>query len=123
MSRTPAWILALALFAACTPNSEPKRSPAVPAEPVAEEVVAIDHDVLVSRIRRHFESSGQIPGDVNMELLRVEDADIGELQRGVLRLWKDDQEQELDFLVSADGRWFLRVAPVDLTVDPIAQGV
>ncbi|MDG2307999.1 MAG: thioredoxin domain-containing protein [Candidatus Binatia bacterium] len=126
MSRTPAWILALVFFAACTPSSEPTRSPVAPAEPAAEEAAAeeaaaIDRDVLVSRIRRHFESSGQIPGDVNMELLRVEDAEIGELQRGVLRLWKDDQEQELDFLVSADGRWFLRVAPVDLTVDPIAQ--
>lgn len=121
-SRCAAWLLSIVLAFGCARPPEPPAAPEPEPEPI--EVVpdvTIDRGVLVSRIRRHFESSGQIPADVNMELLEIEDADIGTLQRGVMRLWKDDQEQKLDFLVSADGRWFLRVSPVDLTVDPIAR--
>lgn len=120
-SRSSAWILAVALLLGCAPQAEPP--PASPPEEKAPPAPVLDEGVLASRIKRHFESSGQIPGDVNLELLKVEDADVGNLKRGVLRLWKEDQEQELDFLVSEDGRWFLRVAPVDLTVDPIAAVV
>lgn len=122
-SRAAACVIAIALALGCARPAEPPPAPepvaAAPVEVVP--AVAIDRDVLLSRIRRHFESSGQIPAEVNMELLEIGDADIGTLQRGVMRLWKEDQEQELDFLVSADGRWFLRVSPVDLTVDPIAR--
>ena len=125
MKRLGAWLLAAALGAACTTAPEtPSAAPeAEPGAPAVAEPEPLDGGVLVAQIKRHFEASGQIPSDVSMELLSIEDAEIGTLKRGRLRLWKDDQEQEIDFLVSPEGRWFLRVEPVDLTVDPIAQVV
>lgn len=116
-SRLAVWAAALVGVSCAQPPPPPE--PPRPT-PVA---VTIDQGALVSRIKRHFESSGQIPSDVNVELLGLSEAGIGTLQRGVLRLSKDEQEQELDFLVSNEGRWFLRVEPVDLTIDPIARVV
>ncbi len=122
MNRLAGLLAAVSFGVACAPSAEPPARPVAAPEPATVELAPpMDRDVLVSQIRRHFESSGQVPADVAMELLELEDAGIGTLQRGVLRLSKDDQEQEFDFLVSVDGRWFLRVSPVDLTVDPIAQ--
>lgn len=114
---------AVALLA-CAPRPEPRAEPK--PEPVATVAAPLDRAQLASRIKRHFESSGQIPADVASEILAVEPAEvreIGELRRVTLRLSTEDQEQEIDFLVSADGRWFLTAAPVDLTVDPVARAV
>lgn len=112
------WGVLVAFCLACTPDVAP---PEPPPEPAAPEIVEIDRDRMTAQIRRHFESGGQLSADVNLELVALEPSEIGTLQRGRIRLWKDEQEQELEFLVSADGRWFLRVTPVDLTVDPVAQ--
>ncbi len=125
MTRAGFCLIAVALWVACAPVPEaPAPAPEPRAcEPEAAEAEELDRALLVSQIKRHFEASGQIPSDVNVELLSVESAGVGTLQRGRLRLWKDEQEQEIDFLVSPEGRWFLRADPVDLTIDPIAQVV
>lgn len=109
----------LLAFAACTPDGASPPEPAT--EPKAVEEKSVDPDVLVEQIRRHFESTGQLPPEVELELKSLEESEVGDLHAGSLRLWTDEEEQELDFLVSRDGRWFLRVTPVDLTIDPIAQ--
>jgi len=117
------WLVigAVVMLAACSPRTEPAPEAVLPKEPPAAEPAPLDRDLLQSRIKRYLESSGQIPASVNMELLDVVDADIAGLERGQFRLWTEDQEQTVDFLMSPDGRWFLRVDPVDLTIDPIAQ--
>ena len=124
VGRRSAAVLALAIVAACTPG--PERSPALTPQPAPTPAGAgaLDRELLASRIGRYFESSGQISPDVESEIIDVEPAEIprvGELRRVTVRLSTEDQEQEIDFLVSADGRWFLTSDPVDLSVDPVAR--
>ncbi len=92
-------------------------------DPTPEAVVEVDLGLLSARIRRHFEAQDLIDSEVQVQVLGVVESEMPPLQRGRMRLWKGEEEQEVDFLATSDGRWFLRADPVDLTVDPVAQAL
>ena len=93
------------------------------AEPTATPAAELDRKQLAARIKRHFESNGMIPPDLDVRIIDVSDSEVEGLDRGVLLLSDGDQEQSIEFLVSNDGKWFLRADAVDLTIDPIARVV
>jgi protein-disulfide isomerase len=72
-------------------------------------------------IKRYYTSSGQIPDDVTMTVAEIKPSQVTGLNEGTLTLSRGPQSQEVPFLISADGRWFLRADPVDLNVDPVEQ--
>ncbi|MBM4266938.1 MAG: DsbA family protein [Deltaproteobacteria bacterium] len=117
----------LAVGIGCEPqggsgSQVPGAAPANAPEPIAAPAEAnLNREELAVQIKRHFESSGQIPSDVAMELVDISDSQIDGLKKGTLRLSREDQSQDLEFLLSADGRWFLRADPVDLTIDPVTE--
>jgi protein-disulfide isomerase len=128
-------IAAALLIAGCAPApSEKAESDAVPAAkpeaaapapaPAAAPAAAaanVDKSELAGRIKRYYESSGDIPPDVDVAVAELSSSDIPGLSKGKMKLSRGAQSQEIAFFVSNDGRWFLQGDPVDLTVDPIAH--
>jgi protein-disulfide isomerase len=125
--------VAMTTLAACSPGSGDKQAAApetqATAAPAAQAAAApagaaaaLDKDKIGTQIKRYFEAQGQIPGDVEVAVAEIKPSQVPGLSEGTLRLSRGEQSQDLNFLISADGRWFLRVDPIDLTVDPI-QGV
>lgn len=130
------WIaFAAALLWACSPSTpssnEEKEAPqAEPAEKAAAaparaataaDAATADEGEIGELIKRYYVSSGQIPADVDMEVTGLGPSEVTGLNEGVLKLSRGNQSQEVPFLVTADGRWFLRADPVDLTVDPVQE--
>jgi protein-disulfide isomerase len=124
-------LAAALLVAGCSPApSEQAQSDAKPAAKVesapppaapAAAGAAADKGELAGRIKRYYESSGDIPADVELSVTEIAASDIPGLSKGKMKLSRGEQSQELAFFVSNDGRWFLQGEPVDLTVDPIAR--
>src|SRR5690606_16165868 len=105
-----------------TTAQAPAAAPAAPAAPAAAGAAAnIDKAQVGELIKRYYTSSGQIPEDVDMAVTDVKPSQITGLSEGTLRLSRGAQSQEVPFLISADGRWFLRADPVDLTIDPVQE--
>lgn len=118
-------LLALAACAAPSDSNKPATAPGldtspggVPAPEAAGQVVT---DALAANLRRFFEASGSLPPGVDLAVENLKPSKIGGLNEGTLKLSLGDKKQETAFLVSADGRWFLRVDPIDLTVDPSVE--
>jgi protein-disulfide isomerase len=131
MRRNARWltIAAATIFFACSsapPNAEKKDDTAAPADAPAAAAPAggaasagLDKDKIGTQIKRYFESQGQIPADVEVTVADLKPSEVSGLNEGSLKLSRGEQAQELKFLVSNDGRWFLRVDPIDLNVDPV----
>ena len=132
--KTIAVSIILALLAAgCSPapsekadHEAPAAKPAAAAPPAAAPAAAgapanLDKPELAGRIKRYYESSGDIPPDVDVSVAELGGSDIPGLTKGKLRLARGAQSQEMAFFVSNDGRWFLQGDPIDLTVDPVAH--
>lgn len=132
------WIAfaAAATFLSCSPStpgsSEHKEAPKGEAPSAAQAPAAaapapagaaanIDKAKVGDLIKRYYTSSGQIPEDVEMSVTDIKPSEVTGLSEGTLRLARGAQSQEVPFLISADGRWFLRADPVDLTIDPVQQ--
>jgi protein-disulfide isomerase len=131
------WIAfaAAATFLSCspsTPSSEHKeapkgdapaaaQAPAAAAPAPAGAAASIDKAKVGDLIKRYYVSSGQIPEDVEMSVTDIKASEVTGLSEGTLRLSRGAQSQEVPFLISADGRWFLRADPVDLNIDPVQQ--
>jgi protein-disulfide isomerase len=92
-------------------------APAAPAAPAA--AGDIDKAKVGDLIKRYYTSSGQIPEDVEITVAEIKPSEVTGLNEGTLRLARGAQAQDVPFLISADGRWFLRADPVDLTLDPV----
>src|SRR5262245_63140446 len=114
------FILAL-LAAGCSPapsekadHEAPAAKPAAAAAPAAAQPAAagapasLDKAELAGRIKRYYESSGDIPPDVDVGVAELGGSDIPGLAKGKLRLSRGAQSQEIAFFVSNDGRWFLQ---------------
>jgi len=129
------WIAfaAAATFLSCAPSpgtgtgdgkdTAKAEAPSAAAASAAGSAANIDTAKVGELIKRYYASSGQIPEDVEMVVAEMKPSKISGLTEGTLRLSRGAQSQELPFLLSADGRWFLRVDPVDLTVDPVQEVV
>ena len=132
------WIAfaAAATFLSCSPStpssSEHKDAPKADAPAAAQAPAAaapapagaaanIDKAKVGDLIKRYYVSSGQIPEDVEMSVTDIKASEVTGLSEGTLRLSRGAQSQEVPFLISADGRWFLRADPVDLNIDPVQQ--
>jgi protein-disulfide isomerase len=105
-------------------SAEPKAAPAAQAEapaaaPAAAPGTAPDKAKIGELVRRYYVGSGQIPEDIQVAVADIKPSQIGGLYEGTLKLSRGEQSQDLSFLISADGRWFVRADPVDLTVDPV----
>jgi len=133
---TKRWIAiaAAATFLSCSPSSPPGEKEAAkpeapsaaapapdPAAPAAGASAAIDKAKVSELIKRYYTSSGQIPDDVTMTVTDIKPSEVTGLNEGTLQLARGPQSQEVPFLITTDGRWFLRADPVDLNVDPIDQ--
>ena len=131
------WIAfaAAATFLSCSPStpgtSDHKEAPKgdapaaaqapAAAAPAAGAAANIDKAKVGELIKRYYTSSGQIPDDVEMAITDIKPSEVTGLSEGSLRLSRGAQSQDVPFLISADGRWFLRADPVDLTIDPVQQ--
>jgi protein-disulfide isomerase len=129
-------IAAAATFLSCSPSTPssgdskeaPKaaapnaaQAPAAVAPAAADAAAGIDKAKIAGLIKRYYTSSGQIPEDVNMEVTEIKPSEVTGLNEGTLQLSRGAQSQEVPFLISSDGRWFLRADPVDLTIDPVQE--
>ena len=131
-------IAAAATFMSCSPStpgsSDGKEAPKAdapsaaqapapaPAAPAAAGASAnIDKAKVGELIKRYYTSSGQIPEDVTMTVTEIGPSEVTGLNEGTLQLSRGPQSQEVPFLITTDGRWFLRADPVDLNVDPVEQ--
>ncbi|HZR81800.1 MAG TPA: DsbA family protein [Candidatus Binatia bacterium] len=113
---------------ASPPASQPAEKPAAqpaaaPAAAPAAGSAAVDKDKVGTQIKRYFEAQGQIPADVTVAVSDIKPSEVAGLYEGTLKLSRGEQSQDLKFLISADGRWFLRVDPIDLNVDPVQSVV
>ena len=125
------WIAfaAAATFVSCSPSpgtgdgkdAAKVDAPPPAAAPAAGAAANIDKAKVGELIKRYYTSSGQIPEDVEMVVAEVKPSQVSGLNEGTLRLSRGAQSQEVPFLISADGRWFLRADPVDLTIDPVQK--
>jgi len=115
-------------LAACSPSSPPQEKDKASAAPAAEPAAApaapaaaggLDKDKIGGLIKRYFEAQGQIPADVEVSVTEFKPSEVAGLNEGTLKLARGEQGQDLKFLISGDGRWFLRVDPIDLNVDPV----
>jgi protein-disulfide isomerase len=106
--------------AASAPTAASAPAPAAQA-PAAGPAASVDKPELAGRIKRYYESSGDIPPDVDVSVVSLDTSEIPGLSSGKMKLSRGAQAQEISFFVSNDGRWFLQGDPVDLTVDPIAK--
>lgn len=128
-------IAAAATFLSCSPSSPPAgdgkeaakpeapsaaQAPAA-AAPAAGAAGSIDKAKVGELIKRYYTSSGQIPDDVTMAVTEIKPSEVTGLNEGTLTLSRGPQSQEVPFLITTDGRWFLRADPVDLNVDPVQQ--
>jgi protein-disulfide isomerase len=104
------------------PAADKPAAPA-PAPAAAPAAAAPDKGQVATLIKRYYGASGEIPPDVDMVVTELKPSDIGGLYAGKLRLSRGEQSQELGFLLSPDGRWYLQAEAVDLTVDPVAAVV
>ena len=100
-------------------DNPPQAAPAAPA--AAAPAASGDKDKIGESIKRYYTRSGQIPDDVKIVVTELKKSDIDGLEEGTLELSRGAQAQKMPFLLSNDGRWFLRADPVDLTVDPIEE--
>jgi len=106
------------------PAAQPAESGVAEAQtpPAAQAAsAAVDKDKIGEAIKRYYTRSGQIPDDVKMVVTELKKSSIDGLDEGTLELSRGQQSQKMQFLISNDGRWFLRADPVDLTVDPIEE--
>ena len=128
------WIAfaAAATFVSCSPSpgtgdgkdaakADAPAAQAPAAAPASGAAANFDKAKVSELIKRYYTSSGQIPEDVEMVVSEVKPSQISGLSEGTLRLSRGAQAQEVPFLISADGRWFLRADPVDLNIDPVQQ--
>lgn len=132
------WIAfaAAATFLSCSPSTPPAgehkeapkgeapsaaQAPAAAAPAPAGAAANVDKAKVGELIKRYYVSSGQIPEDVEMAVTDIKPSEVTGLSEGTLRLSRGAQSQEVPFLISADGRWFLRADPVDLNIDPVQQ--
>jgi protein-disulfide isomerase len=130
-------IAAAAIFLSCSPSTpssgDGKEAPKAAAAPAAApapaagaaagtgSVAGVDKAKVGELIKRYYTSSGQIPEDVTMTVTDVKPSEVTGLNEGTLQLTRGAQSQEVPFLITTDGRWFLRADPVDLTVDPVQE--
>ena len=109
----------------CIRDSPKGEAPSAAQAPAAAAPAAgaakIDTAKVGELIKRYYTSSGQIPEDVEMSITEIKASEVTGLSEGTLRLSRGAQSQEVPFLISADGRWFLRTDPVDLNIDPVEQ--
>ena len=126
-------VLALVLTACAAPSEVPSGAgagkepgahggPAAPAAAPAAAVAATgvpDKAKLATQVRRYFEGQGQLPADVKLEVGDLKPSQVPGLYEVQLKLSRGEQAQDIDFLVSADGRWFMKAEPIDLSVDPV----
>jgi protein-disulfide isomerase len=104
------------------PKSEaaaPAAAPAPAANAPAADAAGADKNKIGELIKRYYINSGQIPPDVNMAVTELKPSEVTGLNEGTLQLSRGAQSQDVPFLITTDGRWFLRADPVDLTVDPV----
>jgi protein-disulfide isomerase len=95
---------------------------AAPAQaPAAAAPANVDQAKIGESIKRYYTNSGQIPEDVDMTVKELKPSQVTGLNEGTLQLSRGAQTQEVPFLITTDGRWFLRADPVDLTVDPVQE--
>ncbi|HEY8515878.1 MAG TPA: DsbA family protein [Candidatus Binatia bacterium] len=110
-----------------SPTSQPAAATAAAPAPAANApaaapaggTAALDKSKITELIKRYYINSGQIPPDVNMEVTELKPSQVTGLTDGTLHLSRGAQSQDVPFLITSDGRWFLRTDPVDLTVDPV----
>jgi len=128
-------VAAAATFLSCSPpppsSGEGKEAakadaPSAAQAPAAAPAAAaaagnIDKAQVGELIKRYYTSSGQIPEDVTMSVTEVGPSKVTGLNEGTLALTRGAQSQEVPFLITTDGRWFLRADPVDLTLDPVKE--
>ncbi len=104
------------------PAAQPQAAaPAQASAPAPAPAANLDKAKISESIKRYYTNSGQIPEDVNMVVTELEPSEVTGLHEGTLQLSRGAQTQEVPFLITADGRWFLRADPVDLTVDPVQE--
>ncbi|MBU6281959.1 thioredoxin domain-containing protein [bacterium] len=90
------------------------------AAPVAAPAAgAPDKAKLAAQVKRYFEGQGQLPADVKLDVGDLAPSQVPGLYEVQLKLSRGEQSQDIDFLVSADGRWFMKAEPIDLSVDPV----
>ncbi len=94
-------------------------APAAVAAAAAPASGAPDRAKLAALVKRYFEGQGQLPADVNIEVGELKASQVPGLYDVPLKLSRGEQSQDIDFLVSADGRWFMKAEPIDLSVDPV----
>lgn len=78
-----------------------------------------DKAKLASQVRRYFEGQGQLPADVKLDVGDIKPSQVPGLWSVQLKLSRGEQAQDIDFLVSSDGRWFMKAEPIDLSIDPV----
>ena len=103
------------------PSAAQAPAAAAPAAAAAGSAAGIDKAKVGELIKRYYTSSGQIPEDVTMTVTEVGPSEVTGLNEGTLQLTRGAQSQEVPFLITTDGRWFLRADPVDLTLDPVQE--
>jgi len=126
-------VLLATSFAACAapgevPSGASKEAPhaaasdhAAPAAaaPAAAAAAVPDRAKVAEQVKRYFEGQGQIPADVTLDVGEMKPSQVPGLYDVTLKLSRGEQSQELKFLLSQDGRWFMKAEPIDLTVDPV----
>ncbi|MFM7143213.1 MAG: DsbA family protein [Alphaproteobacteria bacterium] len=128
-------VAALSLFACAAPSEVPSGAAGGSKEPAAHGDHAAapasapaaaapasgapDNAKLATLVRRYFEGQGQLPADVKLDVGDIKPSQVPGLWNVQLKLSRGEQAQDIDFLVSGDGRWFMKAEPIDLSVDPV----
>lgn len=78
-----------------------------------------DRPITEQRILEYFRKTAIIPPASNLQIVHWEAAGVPEWTKATLRIDSGFRSQEIDFVVSNDGRYLIRGEVVDLTVDPL----
>jgi protein-disulfide isomerase len=112
-SRVAAWTALLAV-ACAAPGELPSRA-AAPAPSAT--IAAIDTEAVARRIEEYFTKSVS-PG-ITLEARNIAPAEIPGWNKGTLEVTAGGDGQEIGFLVTPDGRYFISGEVTDLTIDPL----
>ena len=115
--------VALAAVAACaSPDGTPSGTPEYPASRVTPRQAATARPAIpradIGRsIEEYFAKS--LSPDIDLEARNIADSDVPGWLQGTLAVNAGGSSQEIGFLVTPDGRYFISGEITDLTIDPL----